>query len=53
VVHPLDLLHNLADAGHEAFGIMVMQDVHIDTLIATSEESFSIAVCLDTSANGS
>lgn len=43
----LDLIDDQVNALHETLRIMVMQDVHINTLISASEKRIAELVCLD------
>lgn len=47
----LDLRNNQLDAPHEAFGVMVMEDVHIHTLVAASKERLAVLISLDTASD--
>lgn len=43
----LDLVYNQLNALHEALRIMVVQNVHIYTLITASKECFAVLIRLD------
>ena len=48
---PFDLLNNLYNIGQEALWIMIMENVHIHTLVATGHKGLTILFCLDTPSN--
>ena len=47
----LDLIYNQLNALHEAFWIMVVQNVHIYTLATASKECFAVSIRLDTASD--
>jgi hypothetical protein len=50
VLNLLNLGNNQFDALHEALGVMVVQDVHIDTLVAARKECVAVLISFDTAA---
>jgi hypothetical protein len=51
VLYPLDLSDDQLYVCQEPFRVVIMQDIHIHSLIATGEESFAILFGFDASAN--
>lgn len=46
----LDLINDQVNALHKAPRIVVVQDVHIDTLIPAREKCIAKLICLDTAS---
>jgi hypothetical protein len=51
VFYPLDLSDDQLNVRQEPFGIVVMQNIHIDPLIAAGKEGFAILFCFNASAD--
>ena len=52
MLNTLDLGNYLGNICQELFWVVIMQDIHIDTLVAAYDESLAILTCFDASANG-
>jgi hypothetical protein len=49
----LNLQDDLLQACHESLGIVIVKNIQVDALIATSKKGFSVTLCLDVPTNGS